>query len=338
MNVDSVTQTEVQGAQTESPAAEKTLSPRDQKLRELSEGRRDEVAAEIAEFRGEAAPVTEEAPTVEQTAAPAAPGTEIKERDGKRYVTLKVNGKEQEVTLEDVLKRAQKDVAADIRLQQASERERNARIVEAQAEAMRRQLTQELASLKTIPQNTVTELDSSDVDATIENLYKGDLDKAKDGLRKLLTGRQPATPAVSAEAVAASVRESLRLEQAAARKAEYESDLVTALNVFNEEFADIAGNEQLLTFADVETTRIAAQNPSLTPLEVMRKAGQNIRNLVKPTVAVTQTQLREQAKANLPRAVTGVRASAPGPQVAETPTASSIVNAMRRARGQPTAS
>jgi hypothetical protein len=335
---------------------EQQVSPRDQRMAELIEARKAEQRADAEQAgleqdqaraagaddghddaaapsgEGQTADAAAEADT--QTPGAPAPAPLYYERDGKKYVKLKVYGKEQEVTLEEAIKRAQKDGAADARLQQAVEAERQAQQQMAQAAALQRQLQQRLAQIQAQPQSQTGPDDGKELEAALKSLYEGDLDGAKQMFSKVLQGRREATPAavINPEQIANTVHQRLRAEQLAAQQQQYQKELIDAARTFEQEFPEIAQDPRWSQYADKETEIILAEDPTLPPLEVMRRAGRKVAELIAPANQTAARQLRKQSR---PAPVSGLSGRASmGDPPPKPKTTADVINEMRRSRGQ----
>ena len=159
---------------------------------------------------------------------------------GKK-VRTKVNGVEQDVDLETVLRTFQKDAAADQRLEEASITLRRAR---EDAERIR-------ADAVTAKPDTPP-ADRSEVAKEITAaFFSGDEDRATELLTQALSG----TPSqgtragdVNVSSVAAAVRQQLKEE--------------TALSEFAESYPKLVGSQRLATLADIEIQSLVEQGHS----------------------------------------------------------------------------
>lgn len=324
------------------------VNPRDLKMQEMRERIRLEreadnaaagtapAAAAAAEGEGEAQVIAADPPpattvTPPATAAGEQPaGFEIFVKDGKQHVRMNVYGQTEEVPLETALRRGQKDVAAERKLQEAIERERRAAAAEQLA-------NQRLAQLTATSADPVQPVDATpDLKAALEQVYEGNLDAAAAKLQQLM-GRPSATP-INPEVIAAQVEQRLQHRAAADRQAQYDSDLLNAVTVFQDEFPDLAGDERLSGYFDKETELVMQKNPKMPLNDVVRTAAATIRKMVTPASSTVPTaQTRIEAKRNAPSMVHGVRA----PTISTKPdapvnpkTARDVIAEMRKMRGQ----
>lgn len=139
--------------------------------------------------------------------------------DPKAKYTFKVNGHDTELTGEEVLRRVQKDVSADVRLEQASQTLREAQELQRQVQqAQQRAPAQPAAGVDPDPE-AVTEFTRA--------LFKGDSEAATSAFQKAVSsavaaatadaGRgQSATP-VDPTAIAAQVRQQIAIDSALAQ-------------------------------------------------------------------------------------------------------------------------
>lgn len=144
--------------------------------------------------------------------------------DPKGKYTFKVNGQDTELTGEEVLRRVQKDVSADVRLEQASQSLRD-------AERIRREAEEQQASLQQSQQATARKgADTVVVDPDVTKeftraLFKGDEDAAATAFNKAVTsavaaaqgdqkGRGQAATPVNPSEIAAQVRQQIAIDSA----------------------------------------------------------------------------------------------------------------------------
>jgi hypothetical protein len=124
-----------------------------------------------------------------------------------------------------------------------------------------------------------------------------------------------------------------RLEQRQKEEAERKrkEDLSKAFTTFKSEFKDLAKDQELLRVADSFTLKVAAENPTLSPLEVMREAGKRTRTWVKEKSGDTPRVNRKRKLKTV--AGNGARQT---PAPAEKPKKrGDVINELRRSRGQP---
>ena len=267
------------------------------------------------------------APAVSQTTPAVDESPFVLGPDGKRRAKLKVYGQEIEVTEAELIRMGQKEVAADVRLREAAERERRVqeaeRILQANAAADRQR---EAAMRETEAQQQ----NRAVLRETVEHMAVGEIDAAVEKLESILkAGRPVTTPiAVPPEQIQALVDQ--RLQQTTAALAA-QQEAKSVLSVWETEFKDLAASPENFDRVDRVTKVIAADNPTLAPEDVIREAGRFVRERLK----TTQTDPRQQRRADLKPAVVGRNAPAPlgSPQPAPS-TVLSAINEMRALRGQ----
>ncbi len=309
------------------------LSARDLKLMEMRQRVREEREAD-AGLTPEPEPVVAPPPAPVAAVTPPTGGPQIFEKDGKQFVRLTAYGQTEEIPLDVALRRAQKDVAADRKLQEATERERRA----AAQEQMANDHLQRVRASASVP--SVSDVKPAELDAQIKSAltkhYDGDIDTAASELAKLFAaGRQQATP-VNADLIAAQVEQRLQRNAAAKTQAKYEAEVLNAVEVFKEEFPDIAQDTRLSAYFDRETELVMAENPGMSMNEVVRIAAKSIQSLSAPK-APPQVNTRLDAKRAAPKHITGVRSPSVSTHLEPPPkpvTSADIVARMRQVRGQ----
>lgn len=304
-------------SQTETPEAEapeqKPLSPRQQRMAEIINSRREAEAADTSADAG-APPVTDlnehEHEPEPEAAAPTEP-----EPEPEQMLKLKVNGVEQEMPISKAQALLQKNLAADQRLQQASERERVLQQRENELAALQEQLRQQ--QLEGQPQQPSEPEEDADTDDDLKQLisqhrqaiYDGEDDQADElmlQITKAQAGRQQPTrfdPEAIAQQTAEQVKAQLDAEAEQQRQREYEAERVSAVESFKTEFSDIADDPRLFHMTDQITVEIMQDNPDMRPSEVLAKAGETVRQWMNDkglTQSDTMTD-RQQRKQSLPR-------------------------------------
>lgn len=265
--------------------------------------------------------------------------------DGAPAMRLKVDGREELVPLEIARTQLQKATAADRRLQDASLRlkqveERERALAEREAEAQNK---------PTLPDPALAEEAkkalAQKARALIGSLYTEDEDTAAEKLAALLMDFQgPAEPVSQvdvdaiAKAAAAQARQQMLDEQLRQQETE-------AYRAFQTEFPQIVQDEDMFAVADRISTRIAAEDPTLSPLEVMREAGRQTLEKFGRKPNGTETgapnangERRDRKRELQPMPRTTSRAAQTGqPEESDRPaTPEEVVAQMRAARGQPT--
>ncbi len=245
------------------------------------------------------------------------------EQPGKLY-TLKINGEEKQYTEEQVLAIAQKQEAADARLQEASRRIREIEQREAELEAR--------ASSQPSAQDVGNQESSEELKKMSreyhEALLDGDDERADELLIQIQNaGRQQPTQTIDPDQLANEVyQKSEQLKAAKERQAQVEA----AQNFFKEEYGDIAGNPNLYNLADQITARLMQENPSLSPMELVTAAGDEVRETIGAN-KVSRTERKKKATGGM-RGSNARKAGKPQPKAK---TRADVLNDMRAGRGAP---
>lgn len=245
--------------------------------------------------------------------------------------TIKVDGVQSDITLEELTRDHQKSLAGANRLNEAAQ--------------LKRDLESKYSEEQPPNTGVVPSAPSAnaDVQARVEKavnaLYSGDVEEATAALTGLVTAPAPApvTPPPSVDAIARDVE--ARLEVKSAGK------------MFAKDFGDIAADPFLMHRADAFADEIANEDSSLTKLEIFQKAGEKTREwLAKslgtpaeteepavetPTAPTSDMKTRREKKSASARTIpiTGKIAGLGEPVKAQQ-TASDIISDMRKARGQ----
>ena len=257
--------------------------------------------------------------------------------DGKPMFKTLVDGREQLIPLDRARQQLQKHLAADIRLQQATEQKR-------QLDAREQSIRNVEATLKTRsaqPVAPVVDDGTLDREATelVRSLVSEPEGKAAARLAKTLKTIRASQPQVDVGAI-----EQRAAERAVKTIAERDNQkaLHSGFDEFTKNYPDIAGDSDLFTLADRKTNDIAAANPTWTPGQVMNEAGKQTRDWLKSigvapkTAAPKSESTNQQRKQNL---VPMPQARTVRPAVAKTEEADdspqNIMAELRKSRGQP---
>jgi hypothetical protein len=181
-----------------------------------------------------------------------------------------VDGKVVLIPLDRARQQLQKNMAADARLQAATERqkqldarERGIALREQQARQAPAPTPEDDAALDTQARDLVRSL-LSDPEATAAG-------KMADVLKKI----RAATPRVDVNALTRQAVDVAKQEIAAEGT---QKALVSGLSEFNKAYPDIAADPRLYAIADRETETIAQEHPEWTPAQVMLEAGKKTRD------------------------------------------------------------
>jgi len=197
-------------------------------------------------------------------------------------VTLKVGGKEKEVSAEKVMdagvRALQKESNADVKLEDAGKKEKAADLRMDQLNVREQNLLnreQEFKASKVAGDKKPSaaadvsgqdELSDDEADEIVDDLYSGDKKKARDAVKEIDNRARgnAATPAeeshpVTAEEVATLIE----------RKAEAKN----SLKRFNTAYPDIAADQNLKTIVNTESLRIRSEHPEYTQEELLMESG-----------------------------------------------------------------
>lgn len=305
---------------------------------------------ELQTMAEDGAPVTDEADAPEVEAAEPeveadddadddAPESPVFFENGQWMTRIKVDGEVKAVPFQKIHAAAQKLDAGDKRLEEANRMLRDIEAREQRLLDLNRQPTnQPPAQGADGPGQTETGQLPEDILALgrqyQDALLNGDdEDAAVELLAKLATAGARA-PNVDvdqlAQQIEARVTAQFQAQEQQRAQAQYQKSLSEAFDTFKTEFEDVAADPMLLDAADRYTVTIAQENPTLTPLQVMREAGKRTRLWL---AEKTGTQPRVSRKRNLKTAVGNGARQSPAPT--ETPKSrQDVLNEMRQKRGQ----
>ena len=272
------------------------------------------VAEKLSAGRGSEEPAEEVIEEVEE---------EVEEAPAEPMITIKVDGEEQQVTqayvIEQGIRAAQKESAADRRLRIASEKEKEIRAREQQLMQYAQQVQQQ-ASTTAAPEA------KERAKKLIEGIFEGDEDAAIEAAANFLGTPQaiPDTPRINPDDIAAQVLRSVDLKQ--------------AIGAFDEQYADITSDPILRGLANEFSGQLLDTHPEYTPSQNLTEAGKLTHDWMQQRgmrMAEEGESLRVAAKqravGNKPRTAHGRSIK---PREAPPPTRSDIVAQMRKARGQ----
>tara|TARA_Y100000590_G_scaffold372291_1_gene435278 strand:- start:772 stop:1761 length:990 start_codon:yes stop_codon:yes gene_type:complete len=277
----------------------------------------------------------EDEPSTEELSNP------LRNEDGIYYATAKVNGEEVDVPWDEVLAQYQKNSAADKRLQEAAERQRELEEYEAKLNAYRSDL--EARTRQPSPDvGTPTESLSSDATDALyaqyhDALFQGDEEKASNLLKQIRSAEKP-EPQIDVTTIIERTKAEMREEERQARERGYENRRQDAVKMFHEEYPDISGDASLLAVADRRSAELYKENPTRDPWDIMQECGNFARDWLKSYVekvgGESKDVSRQERKQNMDEVVPKtVRASIGEDEVEMT--YSDIISEMRQGRNQP---
>ena len=204
------------------------------------------------------------------------------------YATAKVNGEAVDVPWDEVLAQYQKNSAADKRLQEAADRQRELDDYEAKLNAYR----QELADQATISQPSTDvgaeqSLSSDATDALYEQyhdaLFQGDEEKARNLLKRIRSAEKP-QPQIDVSTIIERTKAEMREEEKQARERGYElrrkQDAVDNVPFgISRRLQD--DSVRLLAVADRRSAELYQENPTRDPWDIMHECGEFARDMDK---------------------------------------------------------
>jgi len=367
------------------PNAEEYVNPRDAILDSMEEkidaSRQQDVSQYNAELRGELEregemPVAPD-PKVPTDAGGAAsvqpmhepspePGAAPQQSDdlaehivmheGQPMFKAKVDGQDMLIPLDRARQQIQKHEAAELRLQNAANMQRQLETREAALQQNEAALQTRMTQLTQAPPSAGT-TDVDDPEALlgeakelVSSLFTQDEDTAALNLAKLLSKSRAPTAQASAPVIdeAQLVARAATVAVAQMTKQQIEEDAKTGFKQFREDYPDIMRDRNLYAMADAMTDEIAAENPDWKPSEVMVESGNRVRKWVgemkgdepadpnpKPKVTLEDRQQRKENLVPIPAAGSAQQQELhEDDDQAETP--ADIIAGIRDGRGQPT--
>jgi hypothetical protein len=256
------------------------------------------------------------------------------------YATAKVNGEAVDVEWDEVLAQYQKNSSADKRLQEASERQRELEEYEAKLNAYRSNLeaqTRQPSSDAGTKQSPSSDATDALYEQYHDALFQGDESKSS-SLLKQIRANESQAPKVDVDSIIERTKAEMREEEKQARERGYELRRKQAVDMFQSEYPDIAGDNSLLAVADRRSAELYQDNPTRDPWDIMQECGEFARNWIKdyaekvggrPTEEVRQERKQDMEEV-IPK---NVRASIGEDEVEMT--YSDIISEMKAGRNQP---
>lgn len=278
-------------------------------LSERAEQLNEELAQAEAELNGEY-----EEPEEDE-------GEEEEPEEQQEKYKLKVNGQEKEMTFDQIIAIAQKQEAADARLQEAARRfqelEQREREFEARASS-RQPSAQDVDSQKSSQE--LKEL----AQQYHEALLDGDDERANELFVEIQSGRQAPTQ-FNPDEIAQRVYQTV--EQKNAEKARL-AEIRSAQELFANEYSDIDQDPELRDWADRITAKLAQEDPSLSPTQLVTAAGDLVRSKIGASARNQRVERKQRTGA-----MTGTNAKRSGKPPVKPKTRIDTLNEMRLARG-----
>lgn len=323
---------------------------RDQRMEEIVQRLREENGtAPAPEPEPEPEVTQDETPQQPEPVAAAAQDDPLKDLGyyrnsaGQLVTKLKVNGLEREVSAEQLRAYVQKDIAADIRLQQAADRDRRLQAREAEIERRAKQLEQSLTQERKTPEEKMQA-----AKAVLSKLYDGDEDEAAKSLVELLeSGRQQNVPTFDeskiTSLVSRQVQNELTVKERQRRAEEWSKSTEQGIKALreNEMYKPIATDPNLWNLVDAKTeeylNKMQGNDPEFTnkmPAELIEMAAKDVMdwysakaNVGKPSA---QRQERKQTISRTPQARATAHQQPKEPEIDMSPAA--VIARMRAGR------
>jgi hypothetical protein len=254
------------------------------------------------------------------------------------YVTAKVDGELVEVSYENILAQYQKNSTADKRLQEAAERQRELAEYEAKLNNYRTHLESSRPSQDAEKQASPSS--DANTDALYEQyhdaLFQGEEAKASNLLKQIRNADKPA-PQIDVQSIIDRTKAEMREEEKTAREQGYELRRQQAVELFKDEYSDIAEDTSLLAVADRRSAELYQNDPTRDPWEIMQESGDFAREWIMSyadELGGNSDDTRQERKQNMDEVTPkNVRAHI-GEDTTE-PTYSDVIAEMRKERGQP---
>jgi len=283
--------------------------------------------------------------------------------------SLKVSGKNMLMPLDEARRRLQIDTAAEIRMQNASAKEKQIDARERKVAAGEEALTMRVRNVNLQPQANPAQPELSEADVrsgardVLTTMFSGSEEDAADKLTKLLIDTrtpqvQPVTPVIDEAAI---VSKAATAAVGAVTAVNEKKDLASGYSTFQDKYPEIMTDANLYNMADGMTDGIVTEHPDWSKSQVMLEAGKRtsewVENLKGTSVSdpkdltdVTTddetisehtqpppTQIRQERKQELvriPQAAIATQAPAESESAPQTP--QQALDEVRRSRGQAT--
>ncbi|WP_286237985.1 hypothetical protein [Neptuniibacter halophilus] len=262
--------------------AEAPADPRAARLAEIAgnvrRGRQEENQEELSGEEDESSdPNNDLGDNSDPEPLPQAAQSPVYERDGQYFVKAKVNGEEKEIPWDKALRNIQINESADQRMQSVAAREKQLTDMEMKLSERAQAQQSSLSPAPPSPGDADIRAKQKELAAQYrEAMLHGEDEKADEILVEMSTlGRTPATPAVDVNQIAQSAAEQVALQNERARRRDEASK---ANDDFRNDFPDIVGDPNLYALAKNHARDLWNENPNLTPEQVMRQTGENIRD------------------------------------------------------------
>jgi hypothetical protein len=262
----------------------------------------------------------------------------------KSFMRTKVDGKEVLVPMDRVRATIQKNEAAESRLQKASDWQKELSAREQQIADRERQLAQR--AQRTVLPPAVADADDPDLlagaQSVVSKLFDGnEKDAARDLAKMLSRARTPAqqTPVVIDEN--AIVQKAVAAVKQSDAQDAYQKSLLEGYDSFKKDYPELMADKLLFAAVDTVTEDVEKEHPEWAPIDVMREAGNRVREWANGVKPAAKTQNEDPANDRLERKrnlvpMPAAREGSPPRQAEEREqTPAEAFAEIRKQRGQP---
>lgn len=278
-------------------------------------------------------------------AAKAGTESPIFEKDGAQYMRLKVNGEVLEMPVDKVQGIAQKNLTADNRLREATERLREA---EKLKQSLQEQQTKLQSSLTQPPKKGV-EVNEAQIEAFskdfITALFSGTQEDALEKFTRfqkeqMLNNRSGADIdellRVVTETAEKKARDAVDARERDRKVQDENADINFGFKQLQKEYPALLTDDILFGAVDSRTEQLRAQHPDMKPSQIMLMAAKEVMDRVQPPKTITAPtatpqQIRKAALKPVPQVRTGHQTPARG-QSQQAPTQAQIAERMKAQR------
>ena len=239
-------------------------------------------------------------------------------------LTVKVDGIEQQIPIDQARATIQKNMAADKRLNDAA-------LKQQQLQEWEQRLAVREQQLQQAPPPSMEGDIQVKLQAAVDALYDGDTDDAVKALSEVIGGRTSAT--LNPDEISKKATEQVMQTLA---KREFNAERDRGVEQFKSDYADIASDPHLWDMTDLKTVELMTQHPEWSPTQIINEAGRQTRQWVQQLSGQSPTPNRAERKSQLqtlPRS-TGSVAYQPPARNTEPSTPQQVIADMKQARGQ----
>lgn len=239
-------------------------------------------------------------------------------------LTVKIDGIEKTIPIEQAKAVIQKNLAADKRLNEAVLKQQELNQWEQQLQTREKKLP--------VPDEPEITPDNvkDNIQTAVDKLYDGDTDEAVDALMKVV-GRNTTT--LDTDTISAQATESVMQNL---RQREFNTEVEQGKQQFVSEYKNIANDPELYNMADRKTIDLMNTYPSWTPTQIIMEAGRQTQawvNGINGGVTQPSREARKSQLQSLPRSQGSVAYQAPEP-IKGSNAPKDVISDMKQARGQ----